>query len=62
MTDLEYQALTKQIEQGQALPVVDQFLFEQEQRHRAAKPNILQQQSAERGENVLLKPKKWSIT
>ncbi len=54
MTNEEFQSLKARVDGGEALPVVDAFLFEQEQNRRARKPNALQQMLAERRRNPLL--------
>lgn len=61
MTDAEYQALAQSVEKGEDIPLIDQYLFEQEQQRRQAKPNVLQQMAEARAKNRLLEPKKWSV-
>ncbi len=59
MDSKQFEQLEQRIAAGETLTVVEQFLHRAEVRHRAEKPNPLQQQNIDRAKNPLLEPAPW---
>jgi hypothetical protein len=59
MDNRQFEKLEQRIQQGQAVTVVEKFLYEQERRYRAQPLNPVQQDNLARQQNPLLQPQPW---